>query len=183
MFRRGVLSAALSIALVPAAAFAQAAPKQPAATTPPIAPVGAKAMPQQPSRFDQIDTNHDGFISRDEFIKAEKERFDEFDTNKDGKIDAKEVATSPQLMERNLRTAERMIKQWDANGDGIVTAEEFRKSSEDRFAKQDKEGTGKIARKVPPAGMQPMPKPMSKSPAPQPASPLLPAPPPEPIKH
>ncbi len=43
-------------------------------------------------------------------------------------------------MERNLKTAERMLKQWDANGDGVVTTEEFNKNAADRFAKQDPDG-------------------------------------------
>ena len=86
-----------------------------------------------------MDTNHDGFVSRDEFVAYQKKRFDEFDTNHDGKIDAKEIASSPPLMERNLKTAERMVKDWDTNGDGIVTAEEFKKAADDRFARQDKD--------------------------------------------
>jgi Ca2+-binding EF-hand superfamily protein len=176
MFRSGVLCAVLSTVLIPALALAQAlpkpAPKQPvmagSSTTAPTAP--------KQGRFDEIDTNHDGFLSRDEFLAAEKKRFDEFDTNHDGKTDAKEIASSPPLMERNLRTAERMTKQWDANSDGVVTAEEFRKSAEDRFAKQDKEGTGKIARKMPPPGMQQLQKPgQTKAP--------LPAPPADPKKN
>lgn len=162
MFRSGVLFAVLSTALVPAIALAQAAPKQPAGTS-------ATAPAAKPSRFDEMDKNHDGFLSRDEFLAGEKQRFDEFDTNHDGKIDAKEIASSPPLMERNLRTSERMMKQWDANGDGIVSTEEFRKSAEDRFAKQDKEGTGKIARKMPPPGMQQLQKPgQAKTPLPVP---------------
>jgi len=71
--------------------------------------------------------------------------------------------------------AERMIKQWDSNGDGIVTADEFKKFSEDRFAKQDKDGTGKIPRPAPPTAMRPpgMQGPQAKTqlnvlPAPQP---------------
>lgn len=176
MFRSGVLYAVLSTVLIPTFGLAQAlpqpAPKQPVAAG---SSTTAPAAPKQ-GRFDEIDTNHDGFLSRDEFLAAEKKRFDEFDTNHDGKVDAKEIASSPPLMERNLRTADRMMKQWDANNDGIVTAEEFRKSAEDRFAKQDKEGTGKIARKVPPPGMQPLQKPgQTKAP--------LPAPPADPKKN
>ena len=91
MFRSGVLCAVLSTVLIPALALAQAlpkpAPKQPvmagSSTTAPTAP--------KQGRFDEIDTNHDGFLSRDEFLAAEKKRFDEFDTNHDGKTDAKEA--------------------------------------------------------------------------------------------
>lgn len=176
MFRSGVLCAVLSTVLVPAIAIAQALPKP--APNQPVAAGSSTTAPtaSKPSRFDEIDTNHDGFLSRDEFIAGEKKRFDELDSNHDGKLDAKEIANSPPLMERNLRTAERMMKQWDTNNDGIVTADEFRKSAEDRFAKQDKEGTGKIARRVPPTGMQQLQKPgQTKAP--------LPAPPADPKKN
>ena len=151
------LAAAVRAAEAPKPALANAA--QSAAPTAPATP--------KPSRFDQIDTNHDGFITRDEFMASEEKRFDEFDSNHDKKIDAKEIASSPPLMERNLRTAERMVKQWDTNDDGVVTADEYRQSAEKRFAQQDKEGTGKIARRVPGAAAQRDPKPpQAKQPVP-----------------
>ena len=172
MLRYRVLFAAL--ATLPVSALVHAQAQQKAAPMPPTAMPGAPAggapagADAKPTRFDELDTNHDGFISRDEFLAGEKKRFDEFDTNNDGKIDAKEIASSPPLMERNLRTAERMVKQWDTNGDGIVTADEYKKNAEDRFQKQDKDGTGKIARRVPPpGGMRPgQPPQMPGQPAP-----------------
>ncbi len=176
MFRSCMLLIALS-ALPAATLHAQAVPAAPAQK--PGAPMkmqmppGAAGMPGAPARpspFDEMDTNHDGFVSRDEFIAYQKKRFDEFDTNHDGKINAKEIASSPPLMERNLKTAERMVQQWDTNGDGVVTADEFKKDAEERFTKQDKAGTGKIAKPgkpMPPKGAL-MPNPQ---PAPAPAKP------------
>jgi hypothetical protein len=154
----------IALSSLPAAALhAQAAPpaQKPSPPMKMQMPPGAAGMPgapgepQRPSPFDEMDTNHDGFVSRDEFIAYQKKRFDEFDTNHDGKINAKEIASSPPLMERNLKTAERMVKQWDTNGDGVVTADEFKKDADERFTKQDKAGTGKIARPgkpMPPKG-------------------------------
>jgi Ca2+-binding EF-hand superfamily protein len=170
MLRTRMLIATLAMTIAAPLAFAQALPK--ANPTPPVArPMGPGAMPAGPSRFDEVDTNHDGFISRDEFVAAETKRFDGFDANHDGKIDAREIATSPPLMERNMKTAERMLKQWDTNGDGTVTKDEYDKSALERFAKQDKDGTGKIARRMPPGLPQ----------APQ--QPLQPVPPPADGKH
>lgn len=170
MFRTRVLLALLSTmpmtALVSAQALPKAVPGNPDAV--PATPATTEA---KPTRFDEIDTNHDGFISRDEFLAAEKKRFDELDTNHDGKIDAKEIASSPPLMERNMRMAERMVKQWDTDGNGVVTAEEYKKSAEDRFAKQDKDGTGKLTRKMPPPGMQKMMPPPGSPQPPKPAPP------------
>jgi len=187
MFRSCTLVIALAL---PAAALqAQTAPAPAQKPNPPMkmqAAPGAKAAPGEPaaadaqprrSPFDEMDTNHDGFVSREEFIAYQKKRFDEFDTNHDGKIDAKEIASSPPLMERNLKTAERMVKQWDTNGDGIVTAEEFKADAEDRFKKQDKTGSGKIARPAqPPMPMKGQmtpngPTPPPVQPQPQPTKP------------
>ena len=182
MLHRALL-AALATLPVSAIVSAQALPKTPATPAPPATPAANPLAPggeQRPSRFDEIDTNHDGFITRDEFLAAEKKRFDEFDTNHDGKVDAKEIASSPPLMERNIKTAERMIKQWDANGDGVVTADEYKKNAEDRFAKQDREGTGKLTKRAPtqasPMMMKPGQNPMMMKPGQSPA-PLQPAPP------
>jgi hypothetical protein len=156
MFRSCMLLVALSL---PAAALhAQAAPA-PAPAQKPSPPVKMQAAPGTPdaparrSPFDEMDTNHDGFVSRDEFIAYQKKRFDEFDTNHDGRIDAKEIASSPPLMERNLKTAERMVRQWDKNGDGVVSADEFKQDAEDRFSRQDKSGSGKIPRPAQPPQM------------------------------
>jgi Ca2+-binding EF-hand superfamily protein len=171
MFRTRVFLALLSTMPMTALVSAQALPKA-VPGTPAAVPATPPATEAKPTRFDEIDTNHDGFISRDEFLAAEKKRFDELDTNHDGKIDAKEIASSPALMERNMRMAERMVKQWDADGNGVVTAEEYKKSAEERFAKQDKDGTGKLARKTPPGMQRLMPPPTS----PQPPKPTPPAP-------
>jgi EF hand domain-containing protein len=166
MFPSRLFLIALSTLSV-SALHAQTAPT-PATPPPPGAMKPPPPREARPSAFDDMDTNHDGFVSRDEFVAFQKKRFDEFDTNHDGKIDAKEVASSPPLMERNVKTAERMIKQWDANGDGVVTADEYKKSAEERFARQDKEGTGKIARPPAPPMKGAMPPQKMQQPLPQP---------------
>jgi hypothetical protein len=185
MLRSCILFAALSTMPMTALVHAQVVPKPvPGAAATTAQPAAPDATEGKPTRFDEIDTNHDGFISRDEFLAAEKKRFDEFDTNHDGKIDTKEIASSPPLMERNMKTADRMVKQWDTDGDGVVTADEFKKSAEGRFAKQDKEGTGKIARRAPAPpgmpGMPGMPQQMMRPPnSPQQVQPVPPAPTPK----
>ncbi|HEV7489387.1 MAG TPA: EF-hand domain-containing protein [Rhodanobacteraceae bacterium] len=160
MFRSRILLAALTLV---AATSLHAQQAQPAPPAPMMMPPGATPPPGKPSAFDEMDTNHDGFVSREEFMAAQKKRFDEFDTNHDGKIDAREIASSPPLMERNLSTAAHMIMQWDSNGDGIVTADEFKKFSEGRFAAQDKAGTGKIPRPTQPTGVRPPQGPQQKT--------------------
>jgi Ca2+-binding EF-hand superfamily protein len=98
-----------------------------------------KSMPRLAKKFDQIDTNKDGQLSRDElkaFKKSHKkhahkkgnkaerqakaaERFKHADTNGDGKISRAEA-------EKN---APRLAKKFDAidtNKDGQLTQEELR---------------------------------------------------------
>jgi hypothetical protein len=41
--------------------------------------------------FAKVDTNHDGYISRKEFIAHMNKKFDEIDTNHDGKLSRAEV--------------------------------------------------------------------------------------------
>ena len=89
-----------------------------------------KGMPGLAKKFDQIDTNKDGQLSRDElkaFKKAHKgdrkakadERFKHADTNGDGKISKAEAE----------KGAPRLAKKFDAidtNKDGQLTQEELR---------------------------------------------------------
>ena len=44
-------------------------------------------------RWDKLDTNHDGFVSKDEYLREASERFDLADTNHDGKLSKEEAET------------------------------------------------------------------------------------------
>jgi Ca2+-binding EF-hand superfamily protein len=105
-------------------------------------------MPRLAEKFDQIDTNKDGQLSRDElkaWKKAHKhahrkgadrqaraaERFKHADTNGDGKISRAEAA----------QNAPRLAKKFDAidaNKDGQLTQEELRAYRESRRGRKDK---------------------------------------------
>lgn len=47
--------------------------------------------PPAPPQWEMIDTNKDGSISRDEWMKAAAARFDRFDVSKDGKLSPEEM--------------------------------------------------------------------------------------------
>jgi hypothetical protein len=105
-------------------------------------------MPRLAEKFDQIDTNKDGQLSRDEVNAWKKthkhahrrgadrqgraaERFKHADTNGDGKISRAEA-------EQN---APRLAKKFDAidvNKDGELTQEEMRAYRESRRSHRDK---------------------------------------------
>jgi len=109
-----------------------------------------KSMPRLAEKFDQIDTNKDGQLSRDEMKGWKKthkhahkkgnkvdrqakaaERFKHADANGDGKISRAEA-------EKN---APRLVKKFDAidaNKDGQLTQEELRAYRETRRNHKDK---------------------------------------------
>jgi hypothetical protein len=152
MCRHPVLIALL--ALLPAAAVhAQATKDAPHATA-----SGDASTPAHADPFDETDTNHDGVITREEYLAFTRKYFDQLDTNHDHKIDADEMAHSPPMMERNLHSAERMIEKWDADKNGVVTVEEYQAFAGARFTQEDKDGTGTIpkpARRVRPSKPEP----------------------------
>jgi Ca2+-binding EF-hand superfamily protein len=101
-----------------------------------------KAMPHLLGKFDSIDTNKDGQLSRDELSAWKKahrserqakaaERFKHADTNNDGKISRAEA-------EKN---APRLAKKFDAidtNKDGQLTQDELRAYRESKRSRKDK---------------------------------------------
>ena len=102
---------------------------------------GAQAAFGQ-KRFDKLDANHDGVVSKDEFLAAAATKFAQFDTAGDGKVTAAEIEGAPKTQERAVRTADRFVKRMDANGDGVVTQDEFVAAAKARFARLDKNTDG-----------------------------------------
>jgi len=94
------------------------------------------------SRFEKLDSNHDGVVTREEFMAAASEKFAKLDAAGDGKVTAEDIETSPKTQERALHVAERFISRMDANADGTVTREEFLAAAKARFAKMDRNGDG-----------------------------------------
>ena len=80
----------------------------------------------------KIDTNNDGMISRDEWIAFQDKVFAMLDKDHSGKVDETEYArANPEIVSlatggyaSGLLTKE-MFKKIDANGDGVITHDEF----------------------------------------------------------
>ncbi|MFO1507410.1 MAG: EF-hand domain-containing protein [Lysobacterales bacterium] len=183
MRHRTLSSAILALLLIPALSFAQATKPEQKPHAPGAKPAAPAGSEQRESPFDEMDTNHDGVVTREEFMAFRDKRFKELDTNHDGKVTPEEVAHAPELMQRNMRIANRMVQSMDPNHLGYVTQKEWDAQSEKRFKAMDKDGTGKVKKPEERApkmrGRQPG-KPLQPIP---PNKPLQPVPPPTPGGH
>ncbi len=78
-------------------------------------------------KLKKLDTNNDGTVTLDEFLKPATDRFAELDTSKDGMLEPAELTA--RMQERADQRARIMMARMDANGDGKVTKEEFENTS------------------------------------------------------
>ena len=80
----------------------------------------------------KIDTDGDGTVSREEWVAFQEKVYAMLDKNKDGNVDAKEFMSDRKEMAgfatggfaRGLQTMD-MMHKIDANGDGMVSHDEF----------------------------------------------------------
>ncbi len=104
----------------------------------------------------RADTNGDGKISLDEWVKSRHAQFERIDANHDGKITADEIEAAQKAQEARMaergggqgggrggNMAER-LKRADANGDGVITAEEYDGVMAMQFKRLDANGDGFI---------------------------------------
>jgi Ca2+-binding EF-hand superfamily protein len=115
------------------------------------------------AKFQKMDTNGDGKISRDEHAAGAKAMFEAMDANGDGKVTAAEMdAAAAKMMderggekeqairaEKGQKTepaAADKIKMIDTNGDGALSAEEHAAGSRQMFDKMDADGDGYLTK-------------------------------------
>jgi len=77
---------------------------------------GRMAGQWQARMFDRIDTNHDGKLSKDEFVAGQLMRFDRMDADHDGNLTKAERQAAIEAMLQ--RMAERMARGAMGGGDG-----------------------------------------------------------------
>lgn len=85
--------------------------------------MGGRRGGQAMMRLKRLDTDNDGAVSLDEFMKPRLERFATLDKGADGVLDAVELTA--RMQEKAAHRARMMMAKLDANGDGKVTKEEF----------------------------------------------------------
>lgn len=96
--------------------------------------------------FEQLDTNGDGQVTKEEIAAAATARFVEVDTNGDGTLSAEELAAASERASEE-RVA-KMIEKRDENGDGVLSQEEMQPDTDrtDRmFEKLDENEDGVIS--------------------------------------
>jgi Ca2+-binding EF-hand superfamily protein len=95
-------------------------------------------------QLEKMDANGDGRISLDEYVAAADARFKSIDAQNKGSIDAADIASSPAAVARIDHRAEAIVKRLDTAGNGYVTKEEFLAEAQNRFARMDGNGDGKL---------------------------------------
>jgi len=103
------------------------------------------------NRFNSVDTNHDGVISREEGAAQQQRdiqkgrsyltdkltaQFRQLDTNKDGQLSLQEF-TAQVASVRTSETSDQLIARLDTNHDGKISAAEFRAPELAKFDRAD----------------------------------------------
>jgi Ca2+-binding EF-hand superfamily protein len=125
------------ILLLLAAAPALAAPG-PTTDNPRPAPA------RQASGIMRYDTNKDGFVDRAEWDAGQGARFKELDTNHDGKLTKEELfSQSRSTSDRALERQEAFFRRMDRDHDGLVSQDEFMAQAARNFTRCDLDKDGR----------------------------------------
>ncbi len=89
-----------------------------------------------------MDSNKDGKVSAEEYAAHAKAMFEQMDSNHDGKVTATEMTAAHRgaggaRARRSGMLAVDRLKAFDADGDGVLTADEHAKGAADMFAAMD----------------------------------------------
>ena len=152
MYKSLLIAAPMAFAAV--AAQAQA-PAQPSASQTP--PTRAEVSQKLDEGFNRVDTNNDGFLSRDEInaagVKAvqqaqesldtkAQEEFKKLDTDKNGQLSLAEFRAAAKVNAK--ATPDEAIQRLDSNKDGKISSAEFKAQTLASYDKADLNKDGKL---------------------------------------
>ena len=139
------LAAFVSALLAPLAVWAQGTGQAPAPASKPQA--GGAVSAQVRKLMGEMDANHDGTVSRDEFMayprRMDQKLFDRVDSNKDGAI-SREEYMAPGAGRGSAETRAEHFRLLDTNGDGRITREELDARRNARFDQLDANKDGQL---------------------------------------
>ncbi|TAA23208.1 EF-hand domain-containing protein [Pseudoxanthomonas winnipegensis] len=107
--------------------------------------------PSQKAVFDEVDTNHDGYIDLAENNAANEKRFKKFDANGDGYFTRAEMIAANKKFGQSdqvaAQTAQFYLSGMDRDGDGAASWKEFSDwMNQKMFAPLDRDGDGRLSR-------------------------------------
>lgn len=84
--------------------------------------------------IEEMDTNGDQMISKEEIAAHAKSRFDTVDTNGDGKLSTEEMAANAkkEITKRMEKRHAKILKRLDEDGDGLLSFEEMQAKRQER---------------------------------------------------
>jgi len=94
----------------------------------------------------ELDSNGDQKLSRIEFEAGADRRFAESDQNHDGKVTAEELVAAEKSRQEKARQRREQdhLKQMDRDGSGDLDASEFRAAADRHFQQMDSDGDGMV---------------------------------------
>jgi len=124
------------ILILLAAAPALAAPGDEPASPRPVRPSNSGMM--------RYDANKDGFVDRAEWTAGQEARFEQLDTDHDGKLGkdelfarTRQVSGAAAPNDRTLKRQDAFFRRLDSDHDGIISKEEFMSQADRNFARCD----------------------------------------------
>jgi len=104
----------------------------------------ALAQARDGAALEHADADHDGKVTRQEYINARAEQFARLDRNGDGVLDDADSRQGGNATDRGQRAAAAVRGRIDANGDGKITKEEFTNAPTVLFDKFDADKNGEL---------------------------------------